>query len=208
MELLDRPRVLDDSVHDCIRAALLDRPANERDGEEIEGVWPAEAKGALPLAVAGEIEAWGPPMMRTRAPSGNPVQSVRRWDALSRRRLHTSSKECPLGSEKRDGCRGNPCSPEGRGSAGGREEEAQEDRWAPAPTATTGCHASNYSPTSSPAAEPPRTFGRWVVPRAAPAPAAEAAKPAVSVSKLVANRWRSKVRPRAETGRSVSGNRW
>ena len=58
MELLDRPRVLDDSVHDCIRAALLDRPANERDGEEIEGVWPAEAKGALPLAVVGEIEAW------------------------------------------------------------------------------------------------------------------------------------------------------
>ena len=58
MELLDRPRVFDDSVHDCIGAALLDRPANERDGEEIEGVWPAETKSALPFAIAGEIEAW------------------------------------------------------------------------------------------------------------------------------------------------------
>ena len=59
MELLDRPRAFDDGVHDCIGAALLDRPANERDGEEIERVWPAETKGALPFAIAGEIEAWG-----------------------------------------------------------------------------------------------------------------------------------------------------
>ena len=57
VELLDGPRIFDDGVHDCVGAGLLDRPSNEKDGEEIKGVWPAETKSALPLAIAGEIEA-------------------------------------------------------------------------------------------------------------------------------------------------------
>ena len=59
MKLLDGPCIFNESMHDCVWAAFLDRPGNERDGEKVELIWPAEAKGALSLAVAGEVETRG-----------------------------------------------------------------------------------------------------------------------------------------------------
>ena len=57
MNLLDGSCVLNESVYDCIGAAFLHCPSDEREGEKVKGVRSAKAQGALAPTVAGEVNA-------------------------------------------------------------------------------------------------------------------------------------------------------
>ena len=61
VDLLDGSSVLSKSVNDGVGAALLDGPSDEREREEVKGVWPAKAPSALAPAIFGEVDAGGAP---------------------------------------------------------------------------------------------------------------------------------------------------
>jgi hypothetical protein len=61
VDLLDGSSVLHKSMNDGVGAALLHGPSDEREREEVKGVWPAKAQSALAPTIFGEVEAGGAP---------------------------------------------------------------------------------------------------------------------------------------------------
>jgi hypothetical protein len=61
VDLLDGSCDLNESVNDGVGAAFLHGPSDEREGEEVKGVWPAKAQSALAPTVSGEVDAGGAP---------------------------------------------------------------------------------------------------------------------------------------------------